>query len=251
MNGTHTRLGVLLALSALALVACEGTSTDSLVGPGGTGDVGLFTTLDKDGPAVAGAGVCDGTGSGDCDGTCDGTGPHGNGPGNGTCDGTGPNGPGGPNGPYGPGDGTCDGSGPGDGTCDVTSPEGLQAILVEALQEEYLAEWTYRRVLADFGDVAPFSVIAQSEARHVEAILRLFARREWAAPDSASTLDNVTTFDTLAAACAGGVAVEIEDGALYERFLSRDDLPQDAVNVFTNLQAVSLNNHLPAFQACQ
>ena len=258
MNGTQTRLAVLLALSALALVACGGSSTESLVGPGGAGDVGTFSTLDKDGPAAtAGDGVCDGTGDG-CDGTCDGTGPHGqgngngygNGSGNGACDGTGSG-----NGPYGPGDGTCDGSGPGDGTCDGTAvgpdPDDLSTLLVEALQEEYLAEVTYRRVLADLGDVAPFSVIAESESRHVDAILRLFARREWAAPDSVWTLDNVAKFPTLAAACAGGVAVEIEDGALYERFLSRDDLPQDAVNVFTNLQTVSLENHLPAFQRCQ
>jgi hypothetical protein len=247
MNGTHTRLAVLLALSALALVACGGGSSDALTGPGPD-----LATLDKAGPSTsAGDGVCDGTGSGDgtCDGTCDGGGPNGQGngngngygPGDGTCDGTAQG--------NGPGDGTCDGSG--DGTCNATSPEGLEAILVEALQEEYKAEWTYRRVLADLGDVAPFSIIAESEARHVDAILHLFARREWAAPESVWRLDNVATFGTLAAACAGGVAVENEDGALYEQFLSRDDLPQDAVNVFTNLQAVSLNNHLPAFQSCQ
>jgi hypothetical protein len=248
MNGTHDRLAVLLALSALALAACGGGSVESPMDPGLSGDAAVFSTLGNGNGAPetpAGDGVCDG-----CDGTCDGTGPHGpgNGTGDGTCDGTGPHGP---NGPYGPGDGTCDGSGPGDGTCDVTSPEGLQAILVEALQEEYMAEWTYRRVLADFGDVAPFSVIADSEARHVEAIRGLFARRDWTAPASTWNIDNVAAFDTLAEACAGGVAVEIEDGALYERFLAWDELPQDAVNVFTNLQAVSLNNHLPAFQRCQ
>jgi hypothetical protein len=232
MNGTNTRLAVLLALSAMALVACGGS--ESPVGPGFAGDAAAFSALDKGGPeATAGDGVCDGS----CDG-------------DGTCDGTEPNGPGNGNG-NGPGDGTCDGDGSCDGTCTVTSPDGLEAILVEALQEEYLAQWTYRRVLADLGDVAPFSYIAESEARHVDALLRLFARRTWAAPDSVWTLDNVATFPTLAAACAGGVAVEIEDGALYERFLSRDDLPQDVVNVFTNLQAVSLNNHLPAFQGCQ
>ncbi len=228
MNGTRTRPAFLLALSALALAACGGSSTLSPVDPGATGDAAIFSTLDKDDP-VAAAG----------DGTCDGTGPYGPGNGNGNGNGNGPC------------DGTCDGTGPGDGTCTITSPEGLEAVLVEALQEEHLAEMTYRRVLADFGDVAPFSMIAESEARHVEAILGLFARREWKAPDSAWTLDNVATFETLAAACAGGVAVEIEDGELYERFLAWDDLPQDAVNVFTNLQAVSLNNHLPAFQRCQ
>jgi len=98
MNGTHTRLAVLLALSALALVACGGSSTESLVGS--SGDAAMLSAADKDGPEPpAGDGVCD------CDGTCDGcdgTGA-GPGPGDGTCDGC---------------DGTGDGPGPGDGTCD-------------------------------------------------------------------------------------------------------------------------------------
>jgi hypothetical protein len=241
MNGTHTRLAILIALSSLALVACGGSSTLSPVDPVGSGDAASFSTLDKEAPGVPAG-----------DGTCDGTGPHGPGngsggygPGDGTCDG--------PGGAYGPGagDGTCDGTGLGDGTCSVTSPEGLEAILVEALQEEYKAEWTYRRVLADLGDVAPFSAIAESEARHVAAIRGLFAKRDWTAPASAWSLDSVTTFATLPAACAGGVAVEIEDGELYDRLLAWDALPQDAVNVFTNLRTVSLENHLPAFQRCQ
>jgi len=100
MNCTHTRLAVLVALSALALVACGGSSTESPVGPGA--DAATLAAADTAGPeAQAGDSVCDG-----CDGT--GTGP---GPGDGTCDGC---------------DGTCDGvcdgtgdgPGPGDGTCD-------------------------------------------------------------------------------------------------------------------------------------
>jgi hypothetical protein len=266
MNGTHTRLALLLALSALAFVACGGASTDSPLAPAALSDDATFSSLgngsgNAGAETPAGDGVCDG-----CDGTCDGTGPYGNqGNGNaygpqdgscdGTCDGSGPHGD--PGNGYGPGDGSCDGTGygPGDGTCDgscdTTSPEGFQALLVEALQEEYKAEWTYRRVLVDLGDVAPFSFIAESEAQHVRALQRLFARRDWTAPESVWTLDNVATFATLPAACAAGVAVEIEDGALYDGFLSRDDLPQDAVNVFTNLRAASLDAHLPAFQACQ
>jgi hypothetical protein len=132
-----------------------------------------------------------------------------------------------------------------------TDPEDLQGLLVEALQEEHLAEVTYRRVLADFGPVAPFARIADSEARHLQAILGLFGRRGWSAPESIWTPDNVPAFGSVAEACAGGVAVEIEDGALYEGYLSRDDLPSDVVNVFTHLQAASLESHLPAFQACQ
>ena len=82
MNGTHYRLAVLLALSALALAACGGGSVESPMDPGLSGDAAVFSTLGNGNGAPevpAGDGVCDG-----CDGTCDGTGPHG--PGNGTGD---------------------------------------------------------------------------------------------------------------------------------------------------------------------
>jgi hypothetical protein len=256
----------LVGLAAMALGACGGSPIDSPVAPAVVVDdatvingAGAVSTLGYGpGPGgpneLAGDGTCDGTGYGPgdgiCDGTCDGTSP-----------GPGPNGGRGPGNGYGPGDGTCDGEGygPGDGTCDGTcdgtavgpDPDDLQTVLVEALQEEYKAEQTYRRVLADFGSVAPFAAIANSEQQHVQAILRLFERREWTAPASIYSLGNVAVFDTLTAACAGGVAVEIEDAALYDGYLSRGDLPRDVVNVFTNLRAASLERHLPAFQACQ
>ena len=242
MSSSSTRLAIILSgLATLALAACGGSPAENPFAPTVVGgdDAALFTTLGKGGaptPSGTADGVCDGSGTGDgtCDGTPQGPGPHG-GSGDGICDGTG----------SGPGDGTCD------GTVVGTDPDDLQAVLVEALQEEYKAEMTYRRVLADFGEVAPFAFIAESEAQHVQALLGLFARRERTAPDSVWTLDNVAGFASVAAACAGGVAVEIEDGALYERYLSRDDLPSDVVNVFTNLQTASLDSHLPAFERCR
>jgi hypothetical protein len=252
MHGTQTRFAVLVALSALALVACGGGSATS-PSTGALGDdVGVFTTSGN-GPGnggvetPAGDGVCDG-----CDGTCDGTGPHGpnggNGTGDGTCDGTHQGQ--GPKGGNGPGDGTCN------GTCACVEtgpdPEDLETLLVSALQEEYLAEWTYQRVLADFGpDVMPFSVIVESERQHVEAIVSLFEKRGWTAPGSNWNSGNVTGFDTLPAACAGGVLVEREDVTLYDGLLGRGDLPCDATQVFTNLRLASLESHLPAFERCQ
>jgi hypothetical protein len=256
MSGPSTRRAVTLtALAVLALAACGGSPPESLVGPGGWGgdDAGSFVALGNgpgnggtETPAGSGDGICDGTGSGTCDGTAQGNGPHG---GQGNANGNGPG--------NGPGNGTCDGtgSGPGDGSCSGvvvgTDPEDLPGLLVEALQEEHKAETVYRRVLADFGPVAPFAFIAEAEAQHVEAIAGLFERRGWATPESVWTPDNVPAFASIAAACAGGVATEIEDGALYERYLSRDDLPSDVVNVFTHLQAASLESHLPAFERCQ
>jgi hypothetical protein len=257
MNSTRMHLAVLVALSALALAACGGGATTSPVGADSLGGDAALFTASGNGPGnggvetPAGDGVCDG-----CDGTCDGTGqgpgPHGpnagNGPGDGTCDGT-PQGSG-PNGGNGPGAGTCN------GTCNCTEtgpdPEDLEAVLVSALQEEYLAEWTYQRVLADFGaNVMPFAAIVRSEQQHALAIVSLFEKRGWTAPSSVWNLNNVPTFDTLPSACEGGVAVEIEDAELYDVLFVRGDLPCDAVTVFTNLRAASLESHLPAFERCQ
>jgi hypothetical protein len=258
------RILAVTGMAIAALAACGGTPAESPTSswePAAGGDDAIFTALGNgpgnggvETPAGPGDGTCHGTGPGDgiCVGTGLGPGPHGDGsgsgrgPGNGACDGTG----------AGPGNGTCqgtcDGAGPGDGTCVVgTDPEDLEALLIEALQEEYLAETTYRRVVADFGPVAPFARIAESEAQHVLALLGLFERRALEAPASVWTPENVSTFPSIPTACAGAVATEIEDGALYEGYLSRDDLPSDVVNVFTHLQAASLENHLPAFQSCQ
>jgi hypothetical protein len=255
------RAAALAGAALLALAACGETPAGSPASPGPIvgGDDAVFTLLGHgpgngamETPAGPGDGICDGTGEGDgtCDGTAQGPGPFGpgygpgGGPGNGACDGWGPGG--------GACEGTCQGEGPGDGTCVVgPDPADLQEVLAEALQEEYKAETTYRHVLAAFGPVGPFARIADAETQHVQALLGLFARREWTAPESLWTLDKVPTFDSIAAACAGGVEVEIEDGALYEGYLSRDDLPSDVVNVFTHLQAASLENHLPAFELCQ
>jgi hypothetical protein len=44
---------------------------------------------------------------------------------------------------------------------------------------------------------------------------------------------------------------EVKDAQFYTPYLTRDDLPQDVENVFENLQAASLYNHLPAFERCQ
>jgi len=53
----------------------------------------------------------------------------------------------------------------------------------------------------------------------------------------------------LTAACQAGVDAEIADAALYDELLKVTDNP-DVMQVFKNLQAASLNNHLPAFEAC-
>ena len=125
-------------------------------------------------------------------------------------------------------------------------------LLADALQEEYKAQMLYRSVLGTFGgDTQPFALIAQAEARHVEALQMLFTRRQLAPPASAWTPSSFPPFPSVPLACAAGVVAEREDANFYTPYLQRPDLPQDVRNVFTNLQAASLENHLPAFELCQ
>jgi hypothetical protein len=190
------------------------------------------------GGTISSDGYGPGTGTGTCTNDCDGTG-QGPRPGSGAGNGYGP-GPG-------PMDGFCGNACVGPSGPD---PADLPGILGDALQEEYRAEALYRSVLATFGaDTQPFALIAAAEVRHAEAILQLFARRSLAAPSPATFA--FPSYSTLAAACAAGVAAERADADFYTPFLGRTDLPPDVRNVLTNLQAASLQNHLPAFERCQ
>jgi len=211
--------------STTASLTDSGTVTSSGNGPGGPAN-----------PAP-GTGTC----THDCDGTGQGPRP-GAGPGDGNGGGNG----------YGPG------PGPSDGFCGnvCTGPVGpdpadVLAMLGDAIQEEYKAENLYRSVLEDYPGSFPFAAIIESEVRHAEALRMLFTRRQHTPPASLWTPASFEPFGSIPAACAGGVDAETKDAAFYTPYLQRTDIPQDVRNVFTNLQAASLENHLPAFQRCQ
>jgi len=218
--------------AALMLAACGGSQSLSPTAPGNSDVATVSTSADGGATAADGYGPGTGTCTNDCDGTRQGPGP-------------------GSGGVYGPG------PGPSDGFCGSActgpvgpDPDDLVPILERALQEEYGAEMLYRSVLASFGpDTAPFAQIADAEVRHALALQQLFARRDLVVP--AWSPVPFPAFGTLAEACAAGVAAEIADAALYQPYLERDDLPLDVRTVFTNLQAASLENHLPAFERCQ
>jgi hypothetical protein len=120
--------------------------------------------------------------------------------------------------------------------------------LVEALDDEYRAWATYDQVLRDFGDVRPFISICEAEARHIEALQRLFLAYGLLQPEN-NWQGNVTRYDSLREACEAGVAAEIENGEMYKRLLESTER-QDILNVFRNLQQASQQRHLPAFKRC-
>lgn len=120
--------------------------------------------------------------------------------------------------------------------------------LTAAINEEYGALNTYQAVLTQFGRVVPFSNIARSEQQHVNVLARLFTKYGLPVPANPG-LAPAPTFSSLAAACQTGVDAEIADAALYDTLKSSVD-NADILQVFANLQAASLNGHLPAFEAC-
>ena len=216
------------------LAACGGSDLSPVSSTTATSsDSGGTLTSSGNGPGAPSSGPGTGTCTSGCGGTSQGPGPGG---GNG----------------YGPG------PGPSDGYCGnaCMSPVGpdpadILAILGDALQEEYKAEMLYRSVLEDYQGAVPFAAIVESEARHVEALRMLFTRRQQTPPDSLWTAASFEPFGSIPAACAGGVDAETKDAAFYTPYLQRTDLPQDVRNTLTNLQAASLENHLPAFERCR
>jgi hypothetical protein len=121
--------------------------------------------------------------------------------------------------------------------------------LNQAILEEYGALNLYQSVIAQFGNVYPFSQIVRAEQQHINALTRQATKYGVTIPANPG-LSSIPSFDTLSNACQAGAAAEIADAALY------DDLrpvvtPADILQVFNNLQSASLNSHLPAFQTCQ
>lgn len=120
--------------------------------------------------------------------------------------------------------------------------------LERAVLEEYGALNTYRAVIAQFGAVQPFTAIARSEQQHVNALLRQATKYGIDAPANPG-LAAVFEWQSIADACQTGVEAEIADAALYDELVMVTE-HADLVRVYQNLQAASLNNHLPAFDAC-
>ena len=120
--------------------------------------------------------------------------------------------------------------------------------LQEALDDEYLAWATYDQVITDFGEVRPFINIREAEARHIEALLGLFACYGLTVPEN-TWPGKVTRYASLQEACEAGVAAEIANGEMYERLLQATRRP-DILAVLRNLQEASQQRHLKAFERC-
>jgi rubrerythrin len=129
----------------------------------------------------------------------------------------------------------------------MSNRETIRA-LSEALEDEYKARATYRKVIERFGPTRPFLNIVDAEQRHVEALLRQFERLG-ETPPADEWSKRVAAPESLSRACADAVEAEIQNDAMYARLLQRVSDPQ-VREVMLRLQEASRSHHLPAFRRC-
>jgi rubrerythrin len=121
----------------------------------------------------------------------------------------------------------------------------LPQMLTYALQDEHLAQSRYKNVLETFGDIRTFAQIKEAELRHISALLPLFEKYQVPVPEDISQ-SFVKTPGSVKSAFAASVEAEVDNIAMYEKFLAYD-LPNDIRMVFTQLRNAS-RNHLAAFE---
>lgn len=121
----------------------------------------------------------------------------------------------------------------------------LEDMLTYSMQDEYLARMEYRIIMDEYGEQRPFSNIILSEGKHISMLTNLFNTYHLSIPEDLSA-NYVTLPSSLNEAYEAGVIAEIENIAMYDRFL-QEDIPQDVENVFIALRDAS-KNHLSAFQ---
>ncbi len=126
--------------------------------------------------------------------------------------------------------------------------EKTRSMVLEALNDEYKARAFYRLVIKTFGPVKPFSHIVEAENTHARALERLCRRYEIPLPPDEwdRTLQPPSS---ILEACRISVQGEIENIAMYDRFLGKTDNPEIRT-LFQRLQARSRDAHLPAFERC-
>jgi hypothetical protein len=121
----------------------------------------------------------------------------------------------------------------------------LEEMLDYAIEDEYLAKAEYESIMETYGEQRPFSNILEAEKTHIELLLPLFAAYGINVPLDTAT-DYVVIPDSIEEALEVGVQAEIDNIAMYEKFLA-GDLPEDVREVFEDLQNAS-KSHLTAFQ---
>ncbi len=139
----------------------------------------------------------------------------------------------------------------GGGGTTALDPAAKHALLTALAgpEGEYAARAEYTAILAKFGaGVQPYANILEAEKKHVAALQQQCQKFGVPIPPD-PYMGKVTAPATLLEAAEIGVMAEILNVAMYDDLLAKVGNYSSLLQVFTNLRAASLNNHLPAFEA--
>ncbi len=130
-------------------------------------------------------------------------------------------------------------------------PEGVRKALDAALADERKAWRTYSLILDRFPGARPFVNIVRAEARHIDALLRVYARHGLTPPSDETNCDGMVEAASIDTLCRIGVDAEIENVRLFdEELLPAVASHPDIAAVFQRLRDASECRHLPAFRQC-
>lgn len=129
----------------------------------------------------------------------------------------------------------------------MSASSSLHQALRDALDDEYKARATYRAVIDAFGPVLPFANIIQSEQRHIDLLLGLFAQRGLEPFDDPYAM-GLPAPASLEEAYQTGVQAEVENVALYDRLMNASEGDEAVQWAFRALRRASQECHLPAFR---
>ncbi len=133
-------------------------------------------------------------------------------------------------------------------TLDAVAKQALTAALTSP-DGEYAARAEYAVILATFGaGIQPYANILEAENKHIAALQQQCMKFGVPIPQD-TYWGTVTPPATLLEAAESGVEAENLNIAMYDDLLTKVVKYPSLVQVFTNLRAASLNNHLPAFEA--
>ena len=121
----------------------------------------------------------------------------------------------------------------------------VQEMIKYAIEDEIFAKTEYEKIMKTFNINRPFSNIKRAEETHIELLQPLIKKYNV----SYEKLDEKDLIipKTLKETFEVGVQAEIDNIAMYEKFLKDEKLPDDVREVFTYLRDGS-KNHLRAFE---
>lgn len=121
----------------------------------------------------------------------------------------------------------------------------VQTMIKYAIEDEIFAKTEYEKIMSTFNIDRPFSNIKRAEETHIDLLLPLIEKYnvKYEKLDESTLIIPKTLKETFEI----GVQAEIDNIAMYEKFLKDKNLPEDVREVFIHLRDGS-KHHLSAFQ---